>query len=156
MATWFTRNLLGVLPVVSSAAAVSLPGAKHLDGRNRCHLSFIFKHSKLLAIKEFLAMNRYMLGLQNQQALLRRFVEIATHLFAMSTVLSHTDAVLAEGKLSAEEQSALQDLTHLTCLKLSHVVSGQGGHDQNYINWVEKVRDHLLEGRLKFYQEGVV
>ncbi len=156
MATWFTRNLIGAVPGLSHVlAALVLPTPKQLNGHNRAHLRFMFRQSKLLAIKEFLAMNRYMLGLQNQQVLLRRFVEIATQLFAMATTLAYADSLLAECS-NPDERQALQDLTHLTCLKLGHAVQGDAGHDQNYVNWVETVRDHLLAGRLHFYQEGVV
>jgi hypothetical protein len=73
------------------------------------HLAFASKAARKLARRLFHAMNRYQASLEKRQALLGRFVEIGTELFAIAATCSRADSLAAAGGASAGGAIELAD-----------------------------------------------
>lgn len=76
------------------------------------HMGWASKAARRLARSLFHAMNRYQAGLEKKQALLGRFVDIGTDLFAMAATCSRADYLYSE---SAEAHGHVLELADHFC-----------------------------------------
>lgn len=85
------------------------PQSFTVDRRLAPHLGYASKAARRLARALFHAMNVYQAGLEKKQALLGRFVEIGTELFAIAATCSRADSLNRAGSAARENVIGLAD-----------------------------------------------
>ena len=118
------------------------------------HLRFVDRASRKLARKMFHAMGRYQAGLEKKQALLSRFVEIGSELFAMSASCARADAL--NGK-DPDGHKGVIELADIFCRdarrRVEELFRASGrNHDPETYRFAQKV----LEGEYEWLEKGAV
>jgi hypothetical protein len=125
--------------------------ARHLDERNRGHLQYAAKTSRLLARRLFATMAKYGPKLEREQVLLGNFVDVGVELFAMATTLSYADHLVAA---QPGDRTPL-DLADLYCLEARRRIDSnfravKNNSNRSYGN----VAGLLMDGKLDWLGEG--
>jgi len=125
--------------------------AGRLDARNRKHLAYAAKSSKLLARRLFATMAKLGPKLENEQIILGNFVDVGVDLFVMAATLSYADHLLT---LNPQDESP-QALADLFCREARRRIEGnfravQKQHNRSY----RKVTDLFMEGKLGWLADG--
>jgi len=125
--------------------------AKHLSEKNRGHLAYAAKTSKLLARRLFATMAKYGPKLEKEQIVLGNFVDIGVDLFVMASALSYADYLVEQ---DPADQSP-QDLVDLFCREARRRIEGnfravKGNFNRSY----NKVAGLLMDGKLGWLAEG--
>jgi alkylation response protein AidB-like acyl-CoA dehydrogenase len=126
----------------------------HVERRLAPHLAFVERSSRKLARKLFHAMGRYQAGLEKKQALLSRFVEVGTELFAMSATCARADALHSQ---DPERHQGVIELAENFCLDARRRVKElfraiARNHDRETYRLAQKV----LAGEYAWLEEGAV
>jgi hypothetical protein len=125
--------------------------AKHLSARNRKHLAYAAKTSKLLARRLFATMAKYGPKLEKEQIVLGNFVDIGVDLFVMGSALSYADHLSA---LNPADQSP-QELVNLYCCEARRRIEANfRAVKRNYNRSYNKVAGLLMDGSLGWLAEG--
>jgi alkylation response protein AidB-like acyl-CoA dehydrogenase len=127
--------------------------AKHLSERNRKHLAYAAKTSKLLARRLFATMAKYGPKLEKEQIILGNFVDIGVDLFVMGATLSYADYLVAQ---NPADQSP-QELADLFCREARRRIEGnfkavKGNFNRSY----DKVSRLLMDGKLDWLAAGAI
>jgi alkylation response protein AidB-like acyl-CoA dehydrogenase len=125
--------------------------AGHLNERNRRHLAYAAKTSRLLARRLFATMAKYGPKLEKEQIILGNFVDIGVDLFVMASALSYADHLVAT---HPADQSP-QELADLFCSETRRRIDGnfravKGNFNRSY----GKVARLLMDGKLGWLAEG--
>jgi alkylation response protein AidB-like acyl-CoA dehydrogenase len=125
--------------------------AGRLDARNRKHLAYAAKSSKLLARRLFATMARLGPKLENEQIILGNFVDVGVDLFVMAATLSYADHLLT---VNPQDDSP-QALADLFCREARRRIEGnfravQKQHNRSY----REVTDLFMEGKLRWLADG--
>jgi len=125
--------------------------AGRLDARNRKHLAYAAKSSKLLARRLFATMAKLGPKLENEQIILGNFVDVGVDLFVMAAALSYADHLLT---LNPQDESP-QALADLFCREARRRIEGNfravlKQHNRSY----RKVTDLFMEGKLSWLADG--
>lgn len=124
-----------------------------VSGRIRRHISYVEKTSHKLARELFHAMAQYQQGLEKHQAILARFVNIGTDLFAMAAVCSRA-AYLLEKNPSDNGPDELADLfCKEAILRIRREFDAQRRNDDKMIY---KVGRSYLEGKYGWLESGIL
>lgn len=116
------------------------------------HLRFIEKNSRRLARRLFHAMNLYQAGLEKKQALLGRFVEIGTELFAMAATCSRADALYGQDK---EKHAGVIELADVFCKESRQRVVEQLRHTRrNHDVPAYRLAQEVTDGKYDWLEEG--
>jgi hypothetical protein len=142
-ASWLPRLFLPV-----NNASLEAP---HSSERNRKHLAYAAKTSKLLARRLFATMAKYGPKLEKEQIILGNFVDIGVDLFVMGATLSYADYLVG---LNPADQSP-QELADLFCREARRRIEGnfravKGNFNRSYA----RVAGLLMEGKLGWLSEG--
>jgi alkylation response protein AidB-like acyl-CoA dehydrogenase len=125
--------------------------APHLDARNRRHLGFAAKTSRLLARRLFATMAKYGPKLEREQVLLGNFVDVGVDLFAMAAALSYADALVARNPADTTPL----DLVDLYCRETRRRIDANfRTAKRNFNRSYDAVATLLLEGKLGWLAEG--
>ncbi|MCU0975466.1 MAG: acyl-CoA dehydrogenase family protein [Steroidobacteraceae bacterium] len=127
--------------------------AKHLNERNRKHLAYCAKTSKLLARRLFTTMAKYGPKLEREQIILGNFVDIGVDLFVMASALSYADHLTAANPADASPQ----ELADLFCREAKRRIDGnfravKGNFNRSY----NRVTGLLMDGKLGWLAEGAM
>ena len=125
--------------------------ARHLNERNRKHLAYAAKTSRLLARRLFATMAKHGPKLEKEQIILGNFVDIGVDLFVMASALSYADHLVAT---NPADQSP-QELADLFCRETRRRIDGnfravKGNFNRSY----GKVARLLMDGKLSWLAEG--
>ena len=126
--------------------------AKHLNEKNRRHLAYAAKTSKLLARRLFATMTKYGPKLEREQIVLGNFVDIGVDLFVMASALSYADYLVG---VNPADQTP-QELVDLYCREARRRIEGnfraatKGPANRLY----NKVAGLLMEGKLGWLADG--
>jgi hypothetical protein len=125
--------------------------APNLNERNRKHLAFAGKTSKLLARRLFATMAKFGPKLEREQIVLGNFVDIGVELFVMAATLSYADHLV--GANPADQTP--QELADLYCREARRRIDSnfravQGNFNRQY----DKVAGLLMDGKLGWLAEG--
>jgi hypothetical protein len=127
--------------------------APHLDGRNRKHLAYAAKASKLLARRLFATMAKFGPKLEKEQIVLANFVDIGVDLFVMGATLSYADHLAA---LNPADSSP-QELADLYCREARRRIEGNfRAVRSNFNRSYDKVAGLLMDGKLGWLAEGAI
>ena len=127
--------------------------AKHLSERNRKHLAYAAKTSKLLARRLFATMAKYGPKLEKEQIILGNFVDIGVDLFVMASTLSYADHLVAT---NPADQSP-QELADLFCREARRRIEGNfRAVKSNFNRSYNKVAGLLMDGKLDWLAEGSI
>ncbi|HEX5650740.1 MAG TPA: hypothetical protein VFX69_13870, partial [Steroidobacteraceae bacterium] len=125
--------------------------ARHLDERNRRHLEYAAKASKLLARRLFATMARHGPKLEKEQILLGNFVDVGVELFVMAATLSYADHLVAA---QPGDRTPL-DLADLYCQEARRrIESNFRAVKHNFNRSYGKVAGLLMDGKLDWLGEG--
>ena len=125
--------------------------APNLNERNRKHLSYAAKTSKLLARRLFATMAKYGPKLEKEQVILGNFVDIGVDLFVMGATLSHADYLVG---LNTADQSP-QELADLFCREARRRIEANfRAVKSNFNRSYNKVAGLLMDGKLGWLAEG--
>jgi alkylation response protein AidB-like acyl-CoA dehydrogenase len=128
-------------------------GVTYLNGRNRCHLTYIDKTAKKLARRLFHTMARYQIKLEKEQLILAQYVDIGTELFAMASSLSRAEFVLKDNP----NDTATQEVVDLICQSAKRRIRSHfRAVNCNDSQLVGKVSTNLLAGRYDWMTSGIV
>ncbi len=134
----------------------SLPGAtgvRHLSRANRKHLGFVRKTTKRMARGLFHAMARHRQGLEKEQLLMFRHVDIGTELFAMTASLSMAERMLADNPADRSHQ----ELADLFCAGARQRIAEHFRKiKKNNNRMVADVSAGVLEGRYEWIETDIV
>lgn len=127
--------------------------APHLNGRNRKHLAYAAKTSKLLARRLFATMAKYGPKLEKEQIVLANFVDIGVDLFVMGATLSYADHLVAQNPADTSPQ----ELADLFCSEARRRIEGnfravKGNFNRSY----DKVSGLLMDGKLDWLAQGAM
>jgi hypothetical protein len=125
--------------------------APNLNDRNRKHLGYSAKASKLLARRLFATMAKYGPKLEKEQIILGNFVDIGVDLFVMGATLSYADHLVG---LNPSDQSP-QELADLFCKEARRRIEGNfRAVKSNFNRSYNKVTDLLMDGKLDWIAQG--
>ncbi len=125
--------------------------APNLNERNRKHLAYAAKTSRLLARRLFATMAKYGPKLEKEQVILGNFVDIGVDLFVMGATLSHADYLVG---LDAADQSP-QELADLYCREARRRIEANfRAVKSNFNRSYNKVAGLLMDGKLGWLAEG--
>ena len=118
------------------------------------HLGFVERASRKLARSLFHAVSRYQAGLEKKQALLGRFVEVGSELFAMAATVARADALYQKDK---DAHSGVIDLA-------DHFCAGSRRRVKNLFRSIRsnddratyKLAQRVLEGEYEWVERGAV
>jgi hypothetical protein len=141
------------LPKLFMPGATVPLDAPHLSERNRKHLAYAAKTSKLLARRLFATMAKYGPKLEKEQIILGNFVDIGVDLFVMGATLSYADYLVAQ---NPSDQSP-QELADLFCREARRRIEGnfkavKGNFNRSY----DKVAGLLMDGKLDWLAAGAI
>jgi alkylation response protein AidB-like acyl-CoA dehydrogenase len=127
--------------------------APHLDAKNRRHLAYAARTSKLLARRLFATMARHGSKLEKEQILLSNFVEIGVDLFVMGATLSYADHLVAA---NPADRSPLE-LADLYCSEARwHIEGNFRAVKSNFNRSYDKVAGLLMDGKLDWLAKGAI
>ena len=116
------------------------------------HLSFIEKNSRRLARRLFHAMGKHQAGLERKQALLARFVEVGTDLFAMAATCSRADALYSLDKAKHE---GVLELADLFCLEARRRIGENfRGTRKNHDVAAYRLAQEVTDGKYDWLEAG--
>ena len=116
------------------------------------HLRFVDRSSRQLARRLFHAMGRYKAGLERRQALLSRFVDVATDLFAMAASCSRADALY---QLDKEKHAGCIELADTFCnYARERVAANFKGVGKNHDSSAYKLAQSVNEGNFAWLEDG--
>jgi alkylation response protein AidB-like acyl-CoA dehydrogenase len=125
--------------------------AKSLSERNRKHLAYAAKTSKLLARRLFATMAKYGPKLEKEQVILGNFVDIGVDLFVMAATLSYADHLVW---LDPTDQTP-QELADLFCKEARRRIENNfRAVKSNFNRSYSKVAGLLMDGKLGWLAEG--
>lgn len=125
--------------------------SRHLNERNRKHLAYAAKASKLLARRLFSTMAKFGPKLEREQIILGNFVDIGVDLFVMGSTLSYADHLAGQ---TPDDQTP-QELADLYCREARRrIESNFRAVKSNFNRSYTRVSDLLMEGRLGWLAEG--
>jgi hypothetical protein len=119
----------------------------------RGHLRYASVTSRVLARRLFHAMVVYGPGLERQQVLLGRFVDIGTELFAMAASCYRADAWLAQGKQAEESIQLVDFFCQKTRLRIGQYF---GELRRNVDKPGYRIAQKVLAGKLPWLTGGIV
>jgi hypothetical protein len=129
-------------------------GGSRLDRRLRRHLRRVSARSRKLARTIFLQMARYGAKFEAEQVQLGRLVDIGTELFVMAVTCSHAQHVANTEPARAAEVIELADVfCRDSTLKIDQLFLGVHRHSDRRMR---KVADRVLDGEVKWLEEGIV
>ncbi|MCJ7452572.1 MAG: acyl-CoA dehydrogenase family protein [Steroidobacteraceae bacterium] len=127
--------------------------APHLDAKNRKHLAWTAKTSKVLARRLFGTMAKFGPKLETEQVILGNFVDIGVDLFVMGATLSYANHLVA---LNPADKSPLE-LADLFCNEARRRIDGNfGAVKGNFNRLYGKVAGLLMEGKLDWLATGAI
>jgi hypothetical protein len=127
--------------------------AKHLSERNRKHLAYAAKTSKLLARRLFATMAKYGPKLEKEQIILGNFVDIGVDLFVMGATLSYADHLIAQNPADQTPQ----ELADLFCREARRRIEGNfKAVKSNFNRSYDKVSRLLMDGKLDWLAAGSI
>jgi hypothetical protein len=131
-----------------------LPRRFQVDQHLARHLSFVDVHARRLARALFHAMGRYQAGLEKKQALLSRFVEIASELFAMAASVARADALHST---DAASHAGVIELADLFCrgarLRVKNLFRAVRSNDDRA---AYRFAQRVLAGEYAWLEKGAV
>lgn len=127
--------------------------AKHLGERNRRHLAWCAKTSRVLARRLFATMAKYGPKLEREQVILGNFVDIGVELFVMASALSYADHLTAANPADPSPQ----ELADLFCREARRRIDAnfravKGNFNRSY----NRVAGLLMDGKLGWLAEGAM
>jgi alkylation response protein AidB-like acyl-CoA dehydrogenase len=126
---------------------------KHLSERNRKHLAYAAKTSKLLARRLFATMAKFGPKLEKEQIVLGNFVDIGVELFVMGSALSYADHLV--GQNPADQSS--QELVDLYCREARRrIESNFRAVKSNFNRSYNRVTNLLMDGKLDWLADGAI
>jgi hypothetical protein len=126
---------------------------KHLSERNRKHLAYAAKTSKLLARRLFATMAKYGPKLEKEQIILGNFVDIGVELFVMGATLSYADHLVAQNPADQTPQ----ELADLYCREARRRIEGNfKAVKSNFNRQYDKVSRLLMDGKLDWLAAGSI
>ena len=127
--------------------------APHLSGRNRKHLAYSAKTSKLLARRLFATMAKYGPKLEKEQIVLGNFVDIGVELFVMGATLSYADHLVAQNPADQTPQ----ELADLYCSDARRRIEASfRAVKSNFNRQYDKVSGLLMDGKLDWLAAGAI
>ncbi|MDH4104688.1 MAG: acyl-CoA dehydrogenase family protein [Gammaproteobacteria bacterium] len=127
--------------------------APNLNERNRKHLAYAAKTSKLLARRLFATMAKYGPKLEREQIVLGNFVDIGVELFVMAATLSYADHLVGR---DASDQTP-QELADLYCREARRRIEANfRAVKVNFNRQYDKVAGLLMDGKLDWLGEGAM
>ena len=131
-----------------------VPRGFQVHRRLASHLGFIDRTSRKLARALFHAMGRHQAGLEKRQALLGRFVEIGSELFAMAATCARADQLYAQDQ---DKYGGVIDLAEVFCNAARRRIADRfrsikKNDDKNTYRLAQRV----LEGQYTWLEEGAV
>ena len=131
-----------------------VPRRFHVHRRLAGHLRFINLQSRKLARSLFHAMGRHQATLERKQALLGRFVEIGSELFAMAAAVSRADTLHS---LDPEKYTGVIDLADIFCRhSRRRVKSTFKAISSNDDVATYKFAQRVVDGEYEWLEEGAV
>lgn len=135
---------------------LSLPGdtgVRHLSRANCKHLGFVRKTTKRMARGLFHAMGKHQQGLEKEQLLMFRYVDIGTELFAMTASLSMAERMLADNPADRSPQ----ELADLFCAGARQRIADHFRKiKKNNNDMVARVSTGVLEGRYEWIETDII
>jgi len=127
--------------------------ARNLNERNRKHLAYAAKTSKLLARRLFATMAKFGPKLEKEQIILGNFVDIGVDLFVMASTLSYADHLVGA---NPADQSP-QELANLFCCEARRRIEGNfRAVKSNFNRSYNKVTGLLMDGKLDWLAAGSI
>jgi alkylation response protein AidB-like acyl-CoA dehydrogenase len=127
--------------------------APHLNTRNRKHLAYTAKASKLLARRLFATMAKFGPKLEKEQIVLGNFVDIGVELFVMGATLSYADHLVAQ---NPADQTPLE-LADLYCSDARRRIEASfSAVKSNFNRQYDKVSGLLMDGKLDWLAAGSI
>ena len=125
--------------------------AANLSARNRKHLAYAAKTSKLLARRLFATMAKYGPKLEKEQIILGNFVDIGVDLFVMASTLSYADYLVGQ---KPDDQTP-QELADLFCRETRRRIEANfRAVKSNFNRSYTRVSGLLMDGKLGWLAEG--
>jgi alkylation response protein AidB-like acyl-CoA dehydrogenase len=141
------------LPKLFLPGGGSSLAASHLSGRNRKHLAYSAKTSKLLARRLFATMAKYGPKLEKEQIVLGNFVDIGVELFVMGATLSYADHLVAQNPADQTPQ----ELADLYCSDARRRIEASfKAVKSNFNRQYDKVSGLLMDGKLDWLAAGAI
>jgi alkylation response protein AidB-like acyl-CoA dehydrogenase len=133
------------LPKLFLPEAGHAHAAPNLSERNRKHLAYASKTSKLLARRLFATMAKYGPKLEREQIVLGNFVDVGVELFVMAATLSYADHLIGA---NPSDQTP-QELADLYCREARRrIESNFRAVKGNFNRQYDKVAGLLMDGKL--------
>ena len=127
--------------------------ARNLNERNRRHLAYAAKTSKLLARRLFATMAKFGPKLEKEQIVLGNFVDIGVELFVMASTLSYADHLAGANPADPSPQ----ELANLYCSEARRrIESNFRAVKSNFNRSYDRVAGLLMEGRLDWLAAGAI
>lgn len=127
--------------------------SRHLSRANRTHLSFIAKTTKKMARGLFHAMGKHQQGLEKEQLLMFRYVDVGTELFAMASTLSMAERMIADNPADTSPQ----ELSDLFCRGARRRIADHFRRiRKNHNDVIKQVSRGVLEGRYDWIETDIV
>jgi alkylation response protein AidB-like acyl-CoA dehydrogenase len=131
-----------------------VPRPFHVHRKLATHLRFIDWNSKKLARSLFHAMGRHQAALERKQALLGRFVEVGSELFAMAAAVARADTLHS---LDPEKHPGVIDLADIFCRHSRRRVKNTfRAISSNDDVATYKFAQRVVEGEYEWLEEGAV
>ena len=131
-----------------------VPRRFHVHRRLAGHLRFINLQSRKLARSLFHAMGRHQATLERKQALLGRFVEVGSELFAMAAAVSRADTLHS---LDPEKYTGVIELADIFCRhSRRRVKSTFRAMSSNDDVATYKFAQRVVDGEYEWLEEGAV
>jgi alkylation response protein AidB-like acyl-CoA dehydrogenase len=129
-----------------------LPSSYHVHRTLAGHLGFIERNSRRLGRRLFHAMGRYQASLEKKQALLARFVDVGTELFAMAASCARADALFS---LDKDKHAGVIELADVFCQE-SRVRVGENfrGTRRNHDVASYRLAQEVNAGKYEWLEEG--
>ena len=127
--------------------------ARNLNERNRRHLAYAAKTSKLLARRLFATMAKFGPKLEKEQIVLGNFVDIGVELFVMASTLSYAEHLAGANPADPSPQ----ELANLYCSEARRrIESNFRAVKSNFNRSYDRVAGLLMEGRLDWLAAGAI
>ena len=127
--------------------------ARNLSERNRRHLAYAAKTSKLLARRLFATMAKFGPKLEKEQIVLGNFVDIGVELFVMASTLSYAEHLAGANPADPSPQ----ELANLYCSEARRrIESNFRAVKSNFNRSYDRVAGLLMEGRLDWLAAGAI
>ncbi|MCG8700041.1 MAG: hypothetical protein MI922_18440, partial [Bacteroidales bacterium] len=124
-----------------------------LSSRNKKHLRFIRRTSRVMARSLFHKVMAYQMRLQDEQIILAHFVDIATLLFAMGASLARTEKALYKSGNPHE----LQELTDLFCKETRKEIKQHfKSLKTDNRNGIARISKNMLAGKYSWMENGIL